>query len=315
MRTGVVVSLLVVFAVLLAVASVRSPDTLPMPQTVQLRESPTVAARTEQAAAGAEVAERGASSPESVAPPIRGAQWNRRFEESDDHYAFVREAVAVALDGDGRAQWFLAMALLKCRAEVSAAPYKLPGPWPRIDPRCARFENGHPLDGFALPEEAKEYQYWRNAAYASADAAALVARAATAAVNVNAMTGAKRAQAMEQIMSDFRVALASKEPEVLLQIGGVFMSPTVASDLSRAFAWLLAACELGYDCGTRSFPGLDADCRLSGRCTHVTTITEFMTSGSYPGFARAYAAGLDIAHKVREGDWTGLQPHLQFKDP
>ena len=137
---------------------------------------------------------------------------------------------------------------------------------------------------------------------------ALVERAA--AVNAD-MDSATKANYRALILDDVRVAVATKDPEAIATLANVFFQPNVSRDPQRGFAWLIAACELGYDCSmTNPALGSGSACAQSGTCDGTTLIDGFRRGASAAEFAKTYAAAQDIAYNVRQGNWDALQPYL-----
>ena len=89
------------------------------------------------------------------------------------------------------------------------------------------------------------------------------------------------------------------------------MSPTLSREPGfQTSAWLVAACELGYDC-SQPFPAIVESCAESGVCAGVQAVSDLIQQ--VPDFARSYTAGQDIAYKIRARDSDGLEPYLTMR--
>jgi hypothetical protein len=257
----------------------------------------------------------------SAAELTDAAEWDERYR-TDDLFSFAQSAAVAAMNGDGRAAWLLSLVLVECKSVLLSADRRdraLRGSLaePRLDDlkiqRCEGFRSAHPVDGLELPEEAKLSKYWRELAIAAGDGRAVASRAvisaATASADVDAAT---KANERARLMDDLRVAVASKDPEAIATLANVFFQPNVSPDPQTGIAWLVAACELGYDC-SQTNPSLRHACVENNTCDGTTLPDYFQRSATAAEFAEAYAAGQDIAYNVRAGNWEGLQPHLVMR--
>ncbi len=101
--------------------------------------------------------------------------------------------------------------------------------------RCERFKDGHPLDSFRLPEDAKAFAYWRDQALAAKDANAVMLRAIETAARLRSDAPPDlKSELRRGILADIRIVVDSQEPEVLLSIATLYMDPNVARDDSHA---------------------------------------------------------------------------------
>lgn len=253
----------------------------------------------------------------SAVRPADAAEWDERYR-TEDLFSFAQAAAAAAIKGDGRAGWLLSLVLVECKVVLGRADRRDPAlrgslAEARLDDskleRCKGFRAADPLDG--LPDEAKRVSYWRELAIAAGDGRAIAYRALVeraAAVNPD-MDSAAKADYRALILDDVRVVVATKDPEAIATLANVFLQPNVSRDPQRGFAWLIAACELGYDCSMTN-PALRSACAQSGTCDGTTLMDGFRRSASAAEFAKTYAAAQDIAYNVRQGNWDALQPYL-----
>jgi hypothetical protein len=250
------------------------------------------------------------------------AEWDQRYR-TEELFSFAQSAAVAAMSGDGRAAWLLSLVLPECKVLLLSADRRDPAlrgslAERRLDDlkiqRCEGFRAAHPLDGLGLPEEANVPRYWRELAIAAGDGRAVAYRAVVelAAAVSDDMDAATRASYRAMILDDLRVAVASKDPEAIATLANVFFQPNVSPGAQQGVAWLLAACELGYDC-SQTNPSQGNACVQSGTCDGSTLADGFRHSVSAAEFAKAYAAGQDIAYNVGTGNWEGLQPYLVMR--
>ena len=238
--------------------------------------------------------------------------WNEHYLASEDFFAFVAAAAPAALDGDARAQYLISRALLHCQVELlgEKAP---PLPFaPRDKLRlCEQFHTAHPLDAFGLPAETKSFTYWRDLALANGDALAVVADAVrTFGMYEAARDAATKEQLRRQTLAQIRVVVESQDPGAILSLS-VFAQQRPTQKPWMFASWYVAACELGLDCSKRE-PGIARLCATSRSCRGVQTVADTIQMVGHAN--DVYGAGLDIADKIKTGDWEGLQPHLALWD-
>lgn len=248
-------------------------------------------------------------------------EWDDRYR-GEDLFSFVHSAAVAAMKGDARGAWLLSLVLTDCKMALLWADRRDPAlrgslaEQPVDDlklQRCEGFRAAHPLDGLELPEEARSPKYWRELAIAGGDGRAVASRAVVvASALTDDMDAATKASQLALIMDDLHVAVASKDAEAIAALANVFFQPNVSRDPWQGEAWLLAACELGYDC-SQTNPSLRHACVESRTCDGSTLADEIRRSGNPGDFAAAYAAAQDIAYNVRQGSWQGLQPYLAMK--
>lgn len=257
----------------------------------------------------------------SAGEPTDAAEWDERYR-TEDLFSFAQSAAVAAISGDGRAAWLLSGVLTECKVLIASADRRDPAlrgslAERRVDDlkiqRCDGFRAAHPLDELQLPEDAMRPGYWRELAIAAGDSRALASRAVMVASALNDdVDAATRANQLALIKDDLRVAVATKDAEAIATLANVFLQPNVSGDALQGAAWILAACELGYDC-SQTNPSRGHACVQSGTCNGTTLADEIRSSVSAGEFAKAYAAGQDIAYNIRQGDWEGLQPYLVMR--
>jgi hypothetical protein len=255
-----------------------------------------------------------AAEPERVAVEDAPREnWNERYLATDGFFAFVAGAAPAAIGGDARAQYLISRALLKCQVQL-VVENELPYAYALRNARrlCERFHTAHPLDAFDLPVEAKSFTYWRDEALANGDALAAVADASRLFGLYEAERDpATKEQLRRQALAGIRVAVDSRDPEAIMTISSFVQRPPTAREPWMSASWLVAACELGLDC-SKPPPALARECATSQVCVGIYTVADLIQAVGYP--ADVYAAGQDIAYKIKIGDWEGLQTHLALRD-
>jgi len=268
--------------------------------------SAPLATSIERPAPAAEQEDAGAKAPRE--------DWNQRYLVADDFFAFVEAAAPAAMAGDARAQYLISRALLHCRLELIAEKQP-PLPYATPNPRrfCTRFHEGHPLDAFGVPEEAKSFVYWRETALAHGDALAVIADALTTFGKYEAARDqATKEQLRQQFLAGIRVVVESRDPEAVMDISSFVLQQPNPDEPWGFVSWFVAACELGLDC-SKPPPAMARYCATSRSCyMGLQTVTDMIQMVGYPN--EVYVAGQDIAYKIKSGDWEGLQPHLPLRD-
>jgi hypothetical protein len=269
-------------------------------------------------------------------PATATVDWDRRYRESADFFALSAEMAGAALGGDDRAAYVIGRVLLECQVDelilrpygdgtvadrveayfVAAAVVSEPrrAEFRRRVARCERLFSGDPFVGLDLPDEAREFQYWRDLALTGGDSLAIMDRASRHATQYGATDDPERArQYREELLQDVRVAVASRDPAALLAIGGLLTHPSLVDGVETGLAWWAAACQSGYDCSNAN-PDIGHGCGDAGTCEPGSTILDTLQRDLGPAkYAAIYAAGQDILYKVTNDDWDGLQPYLAIK--
>ena len=279
-------------------------------------------------------------SPESTEEPIgepgEVPDWTRRFHESTDDFALAGELASAALNGDGQAQYRLGKVLLRCEVyERILASYTDGTVAERVEfhlsngrfaeqgrsefrrgaSRCARLLTEDPLADYDLPEEARDFRYWDDKAIESGDPLALMNRAFRSATDHRRSDDADKERAFrEGLLSDVRRTVFSGDGAALYVLGGMFSHPSLVAAPDHGYAWIVAACESGFDCSNAN-PEVGAGCVERGTCAPGQTFLDVLQRDLGAGkYGAVYANAQDIQYKIRTNDWDGLQRYLQLKD-
>jgi hypothetical protein len=273
---------------------------------------------------------------DAVSEPTEIRDWTRSFNESADDFLLAQQLVEAALAGDARADYILSEVLLRCevyrrtlmaytegtvqaRVEFHLANGNLPdfarNKFRREALRCERLFVENPFEAHDLPDESRDFRYWAKRALEGGDPVAVMNRVFRTALDRRPTGNAEQDRLnQEAVMSDIRRVISSGDVAALFTVGGMFSNPSVTDDLDDGYAWIVAACELGYDCST-SNPALGSGCVDLGTCVQGTTLLDSMQRDFTPAkYAAIYANAQDIQYKIRTNDWDGLQQYLQLKD-
>jgi hypothetical protein len=268
--------------------------------------------------------------------PVQTRNWARSFRESTDDLLLARELASAAVNGDGRAQYRLGRLLLNCEVyKRILAPYSEGGVAERIEfhlanstfaeqsraefrrgaLRCSRLFTEDPFADYDLPEEARDFRHWEYQAVESGDPLAVVNRALRSATDHTRSDDAEKERAFRaSLLSDVRQVALYGDGAALYALGGMFSHPSVAADPEDGYAWIVAACESGYDCSNLN-PDVGAGCVERGTCEPGQTFLDVLQRDLGAGkYAAIYANAQDIQFKIRTNDWDGLQQYLEVKD-
>jgi hypothetical protein len=330
---AVAVVALGVVTVALRMQTAKGPETLPTPALPggdDAREG--IGERTGIANVEAVAEQQTAASD----PGASSSSWASLYWDSKDRFAFAEAAAVAALAGDSRAQYYLSLTLLDCSVQVGlTAPMGRGSVSANIEARfegtprlreydrerirsqvmrCERFFNESPFANLSLPEEAQTHQYWFDRAVAAGDPLAVMDRALKAVVQGSSSSEDAETR-RTALLSDVRVAVEAKDSTAIAKVGFLYSLQDVGRNHSfQGPAWLIAACELGYDCSMRN-PEILGECVEGvGICNSAFTLADMFTRDlGATRFGEIYAASQDIVYKINADDWDGLQQYLETK--
>jgi TPR repeat protein len=299
--------------------------------------APRPIARDKPAPASSPAASSPAPSQEEPSgAPEQVRDWARRFHESTDDFSLAKEMAAASLEGDGQAQYRLGRLLLRCEVyKRILVPYgegsvadlvetHLAGStfteqgraeFRRGALRCGRLFTEDPFADFDLPQSAGDFRYWGDQAVASGDPLAVINRAFRSATDRTSSDDPGEEQAFRNsLLGDARRVVFSGDAAALYVLGGLFSHPSIAADLEDGYAWIVAACESGYDCSNAN-PDVGGGCVERGTCepghTFLDVLQKDLGAGKYGAI---YASAQDIKYKIKTNDWDGMQQYLQLKE-
>jgi hypothetical protein len=267
------------------------------------------------------------------APTVEHASpidWMNRFRDSADYWELANEAVAAAVNGDARAQYALSRALGECNTQVEL--YRRIYSDPTLGPeqiiemataskanrssvsvqvlergrqdfmKCARFFSGPPraLSELQLGLEAESKDYWRSQALENNDPLAHLEQTSSSMSRLKYIDEDTAPKALESIRAGLTIAAASADPEAWFQIGNL-VAYAGSSVSAESAAWVLAACESGYDC-SYSNPLIGNGCISAGNCAAADTLVLQMQRELGTTFGEAYARSQEILFAFETGD-------------
>jgi hypothetical protein len=249
---------------------------------------------------------------------------------SKDDFGFVANSAKKALDGDGKAALDIANTLEKCVAikyqyrdkpdpqaafESEMADQKSPQ-WviDRMRTRflaCRGFIHGNPFAG--LPDRPGGYEsmrFWNDLAYQENNPVALTQHAAA---RPGLITGTADGSNIQAAQSDINKSAATGDPEALFRIGLLLSDGRVGPDPIDAFAAMIAACNLGYDCTTNNEFAFGA-CAAADACPQGEIYTDKIrnTIGD-ANYAKAYGRAQQLQDALSRGDTSAVQQFVQLK--
>jgi hypothetical protein len=276
----------------------------------------------------------GQSAPVSRSPI---QDWGKAFYSANDYFDFVISATKSAVDGDGRAAFYISEAVSKCslivalygrtsdpeaafNAEWNDRPHA--PVWvvdkARNDFRlCSGFLKGNAFKD--LPERAGGYdgKYWLDQAYNDGDPLAQIVHAAGQLGKANSPNSSTGDVALIQAaQTDINNAVASADPKALFKIG-TLISNGHGMDPIQGFAVSLAACDLGYDCAAASSnDDIFGACVLSSSCAPGLSFSDIVVqSVGEVGYAEAYSRAQQFEDALRRGDMNAVQTFVQLRHP
>lgn len=255
------------------------------------------------------------------------ANWMDRLRASADYWELASDAAALAVSGDHRAQYVLARTLGHCNAEVGlyrrlypdpaltaeqiiaaalAQPINRAVPVPLLERgrrefmRCAAFFAGHPPVLVQLGTDATTQEYWLRRALEGNDPLAHLDQVSADISRLPSLDEQSQPGVLDSIRERLSLAAASADPETWFRIGRL-LARTGSSVRSEWPAWILAACEAGYDC-TYSNPDVGNGCIEAGNCAAGDTLVLQMQRELRGYFGESYARSQEIRYAFQHGD-------------
>jgi hypothetical protein len=255
-------------------------------------------------------------------------EWTVSFRNSQDYFQFVANATQAALAGDGRAAMHITEVLETCnyyvdtyRSEIDPEASFVTGladmigveQWfrdGRLDEfrRCWRFFEGEPF--LDLPPRTGGYsvKYWRELANSTDDPLVKVLQAARQPV-MPSSDARTAAAARRAIQADLRAAITSKDPDALYSAGMLLADGRLSADPLRGVAWVMVACDSGYDCSVRHAHNVYSLCAQVGTCPPDKDWHKIQRALDPDSYARAHAMAEEFKKMMARNDWDRLQPY------
>lgn len=253
--------------------------------------------------------------------------WMDEFRHSADYWELANDVAVLAASGDHRAQYVLARTLGHCNAEVGMYRRLYPDPsWTpeqiieaahansinRRVPvdvlergrqkfmKCAAFFAGQPPALSQLGPEATTQDYWMRRALEGNDPLAHLDEVSSDISRLPHLNEESKPAVLASIRNGLSAAAASADPEAWFRIGNL-LSRAGSAVRSEWPAWVLAACEAGYDC-TYSNPNIGNGCIEAGNCASADTIVLQMQRELGGVFGESYARSQEILYAFEQGD-------------
>ena len=266
--------------------------------------------------------------------------WDAEFRTSTDYFPLIARAAKAALNGDGRAAYYVSRKWLECvslaheyggtgaqpeekfneqMAYFASLPPDLMEKKRKEFHDCAGFYKANDRNGndvFAdLPQREGGYtsvKFWMDLAYENNDPIAQIVHASQSASSSLSPTPAQ----IQVAQVDVNHAIASGDPAAIY-FAGMMITNGLYTDRIEGFALSLAACDLGYDCTAKDSNGNDlpfGECVAMGTCSPGTMFTDWVTKNlGAEGYAQAYARAQEIKAALAQGDTSALRKFAQLK--
>lgn len=288
---------------------------------------PEASALPQPQAETAETAEsEGVTHPESAAPPSRTTappilieDYAAQLRAATDYLEFARALLPAARAGDHAAQFHLYRALDYCAIEYRAHVDR--GNTRRSLDDALTFAATHwPYDAEAVRLIYNRCHRMMEAGTKDfGDRGEWLLKAADGGFPIAQATAANR-QWLKGVSATNDEAAREKESRRLLSLAIRSGDPEVVWEIARSpsgfqleggepdanhFAWMLAACQRGLDCGAQSEPVMMA-CRLDTSCQPYETLTDIFRRWRAGYFPDIEARARWINEKIDAGDWEAL---------
>lgn len=253
----------------------------------------------------------------------------QQFLVANDYKAFIAGILRQADAGDADAQYYMSAALTYCDKEFRALFKRRTGSgWLTLDEALSRaagrreqsieivgevdrkcrklMEGGHNEFG----DSTKWLQRAANGGQPVALAAVAESQLIEKLVGTTGKEPPKTGGAIDSMSTrDLLIAaLKTKEPEVLWKIGelqGLLSGKSKASTKAQ-WAWWLAACERGYECGPTN-QWLEFSCRFDQLCLQGETAVDYMKRTLQTDFAAVEEQAHEINSRIDAEAWSELE--------
>jgi hypothetical protein len=294
----------------------------------------TASARVVSAAAHQKLSAPSAAAKRSAAVP--SAEWNARFRASDDYAEFIRSAISAAMNGDGRAAWYIQRALSSCayvvhayrgsadpEAQLQQELQSMPNApqWARNDSekktrRCLGLAQTAPFASLPKREGGYPSAYWGAKALAAGDPLAQEQAAADAIATISTakdMAETEKTKQLQLVETDLRNAIQTGDPDALYYAGSLLANGRYSSNPLDGVAVSLAACDLGHDCSAANPDNPWANCKVNGSCPADADYAYYMQQSLGPEtYAHVYSRAQEIEQAIRSGDFDTVLANLKI---
>jgi hypothetical protein len=244
----------------------------------------------------------------------------QRFRDATNYAAFIDSVLSDARAGDMDAQYYVYAALSFCDAEfrflfkrrvgtgwlthdeamnLAARRYGQSFSWTEtVEKKCRTLMEG-PRSGLG------DSRKWLEDAAAQGQPVAM-AMLADAQI-IETATGRRDKAAAAGAANLLLSALESKDPEVMWKIGDLqgFLKPDSEESAKAQWAWWLAACDRGYECGPQALV-MEFSCRYEA-CPPGETVVEYMKRFLQTDFPAVEDLAREINADIDAENWSELE--------
>ncbi len=240
--------------------------------------------------------------PQAAAQPV--TDWRNAGGSLRDVLTSLPAAVADALAGDARAKYHLARMLMVCQQASNAGRTGSEDTWadcrailasPALE-RLAGADGAAGVAGWA-PLLADAVQAGDPRAYGYA------ALYCTSGSPCDPVGGGDRVMTLAAAQTRAGLAIRSGDPEAMFNAGLAIASPQMGRNPVRGAAWMLAACERGYDCTGENAMNQELICpRTATDCLPGASLRDRLQARlGAADYARAYALAQQYQQDLDSG--------------
>jgi hypothetical protein len=266
--------------------------------------------------------------PAPVASPLM--DYKSSFAESLNYWNFAHYALSAANAGNADAQFYLSKALDYC-AQHNSLYFQRKGKPINLDEGLQYAVQRH------LPIDIAQAVYDRCHEFVDHDGSELGSAAewlarATSAGQPLAQTVTASKILMQELQQDFtkaggvanpnsetsivngddprellRTAVQSKDPEVLFSIGEAqpLLDPTNTDKNTNRFAWMLVACQRGFDCSANA-EWVKNSCANDPRCASANSPSDLVRTLAGDKWPEVEQRAHDLSVNLDQGQWSAL---------
>jgi len=283
---------------------------------------PTRPTATAASADATSVKQETAPPPLHGAPPVPHHDYAAQLRAAPDYLEFARSLLDAARAGDHAAQFYIFRALDYCddgfrgyfkgrggRKTLDEALKWASTRWPRDSEEILRVHaRCHTLmESESDAMDLGDRHEWLQKAAAGAYPLAMVVIAQRQ-WQATIRTDSDDAEKAEQRRRMVAIAIRSREPEVVWEIGNTVLdfekNPVGGNDFDHA-AWGLAACDRGFDCSPQA-AWMWHMCRYDPNCQPYETWPDILRRARGNDFPEIEARARWINEKIDAGDWEAL---------
>jgi hypothetical protein len=271
-----------------------------------------------------------ASSTYQVSSPLPAGNQNfqKAFLDARNIRTFIEEALPAAKSGDSEAQYYVWKAARYC-SDREKVFFRRGGKPIDLDEALVLAAKRQVPQQYVQQAFDKCHEFYVNSATGDADgwleAAAKAGQPNAQATVALELLSSRRAREIEKVTHEaipnlslsftdmgspeelLQAAVKSRSPEVMARISDAVMllnGESESSDIDR-LAWLLVACERGYDC-TSNAEWVMFSCGYSPLCMSYTDASSLVMSWAGNNWHRVQHRATELNERIDAGQWTKL---------